>query len=90
VTSYSGLKRFYECENEYELAEYLAKREYEGYTIGCVCEIYDDGSRVRVAVRSNPAYKKEKLKLQMKKTTGRIGHEKDVSNSCDRDLFYFV
>ena len=58
ITSYTGSKRFIECDIEEELVTYVAEMECRGYTVASVTKICTDGSRPRVAVKSNPYYKK--------------------------------
>lgn len=47
-----------ECDSEDEVAAYVAEEERKGYTVTSVTRICTDGSRPRVAVKSNPYYKK--------------------------------
>lgn len=63
ITSYTGNKRFVECDNEEELITYVAETERKGYTVTSVTQICTDGSRPRVAVKSTPAYMKAIRKL---------------------------
>lgn len=58
ITSYTGNRHFIECDSEDELAAYVAEGECKGYTVTSVTRICTDGSRPRVAVKSNPYYKK--------------------------------
>ena len=58
ITSYTGNKRFIECDIEEELVTYVAEMECRGYTVASVTKICTDGSRPRVAVKSHPYYKK--------------------------------
>lgn len=57
ITSYTGNRDFIECDSEDELAAYVAEGECKGYTVTSVTRICTDGSRPRVAVKSNPYYK---------------------------------
>ena len=59
ITSYTGLKRFVECETEEELAEYIAENELKGYSVTSVCKVCTDGSKPRIAIKANPVYKKK-------------------------------
>lgn len=59
ITSYTGSKRFVECESENELAEYIAEKESKGYSVTSVCRILEDGSKPMVAIKSNPLYKEK-------------------------------
>ena len=58
ITSYTGNRHFIECDSEDELAAHVAEGECKGYTVTSVTKICTDGSRPRVAVKSNPYYKK--------------------------------
>lgn len=62
-TSYTGNRRFVECDNEEELIAYVAKTEWKDYTVASVTKICADGSRPRVAVKSTPAYMRAIRKL---------------------------
>lgn len=58
IASYTGNRHFVECDSEDELAAYVAEGECKGYSVTSVTRICTDGSRPRVAVKSNPYYKK--------------------------------
>ena len=64
IASYTGNRHFVECDSEDELAAYVAEGECKGYSVTSVTRICTDGSRPRVAVKSNPYYKTEKVSLR--------------------------
>lgn len=59
IASYTGNRHFVECDSEDELAAYVAEGECNGYTVTSVTRICTDGSRPRVAVKSNKNRKDE-------------------------------
>lgn len=70
IASYTGNRHFVECDSEDELAAYVAEGECKGYSVTSVTRICTDGSRPRVAVKSNPYYKRvyrKFLKLKNRK-----------------------
>lgn len=68
IASYTGNRHFVECDSEDELAAYVAEGECKGYSATSVTRICTDGSRPRVAVKSNPYYKRVYRKfLKLKK-----------------------
>ena len=66
IASYTGNRHFVECDSEDELAAYVAEGECKGYSVTSVTRICTDGSRPRVAVKSNPYYKKTIKELKIK------------------------
>ncbi len=66
ITSYTGNRHFVECDSEDEVAAYVAEEERKGYTVTSVTRICTDGSRPRVAVKSNPYYKKTNKRVYRK------------------------
>lgn len=64
IKSYTGVRRYVECDNVEELAEHVADMEVnKGYIITSVTSICIDGSTPRVAVRSMKPYKSKYKKL---------------------------
>ena len=66
IASYTGNRHFVECDSEDELAAYVAEGECKGYSVTSVTRICTDGDRPRVAVKSNPYYKKNYKRVYRK------------------------
>lgn len=79
ITSCMGNKRFIECEDIDDLAEYIARQECNGYSVTSVTEVRCDGSKPRVAIKSNPTYKKWIKEL----TKSKISTETDNNIQVD-------
>lgn len=83
ITSYVGNKRFIECKDTDDLAEYIARQEYNGYSVTSVTEVRCDGSKPRVAIKSNPTYKRWIKELTKHKNE--VGVETDNDKQMDED-----
>lgn len=87
ITSYMGNKRFIECKDTDDLAEYIARQECNGYSVTSVTEIRCDGSKPRVAIKSNPTYKKWIEELTKSKVSAETDNDIQVD---EEEKEYYV
>lgn len=78
IASYTGNRHFVECDSEDELAAYVAEGECKGYTVTSVTRICTDGSRPRVAVKSNPYYKKRPIVETFQKVSSKYSIRRGI------------
>lgn len=89
ITSYMGNKRFIECEDIDDLAEYIARQECNGYSVTSVTEVRCDGSKPRVAIKSNPTYKKWIKELTKSKVSTETDNDIQV-DEVEAEKEYYV